>query len=232
VRVVRGDGGGFIAAGRPGEGYRLEAVVDERGVFTCSYHFALAEEDATTWRLAVEETPEEPIGRVVENAARYLVARQAVEGGGLALHGAGVLRHGRAWVFAGKSGSGKSTAVSLSAPGVSLGDDFAVVIPSADGWRVAAVPFDNAERAPATPPGPPFLAGVFRLHHAGSPRLGWPSAPQGQASLIACVAFPWALPDLAEKIQDAVGALVSAGLFGELWFAPDPSFWVLLEKGV
>ena len=47
----------------------------------------------------------------------------------LALHGAGVMREERAYLFVGPSRSGKSTAVRLSAPAISMGDDFAVVLP-------------------------------------------------------------------------------------------------------
>jgi len=46
---------------------------------------------------------------------------------------------------------------------------------------------------------------------------------------MACLAFPWALPDLGARLDDAVGSLVAAGLFAELWFAPDASFWDLLD---
>ena len=103
--VMRGDGGTWIPPGAPGERYRLEAKADVDGIFAASYRFALGQESKISWRLVVEETPQEPLGRIVENAARYLVARLAAEEGGLALHGAGVTRRGRAWVFAGPSRS-------------------------------------------------------------------------------------------------------------------------------
>jgi len=224
VQVVRGDGGSWIPPGSPGELYRIEAEAEAAGILVASYRFALAPETNAAWRLAVEETPEEPLERIVENAARYLVARLAAETGGIALHGAGLARSGRAWIFAGPSRSGKSTAVSHS-PGVSLGDDYAVVLPGSKGWIVPAVPFDNAESGSvaSTPPMP--LARILRLRHATTPRLERLSGPRAQASLMGCVAFPWALPDLAGPIDAAVASLVAAGLFAELQLAPNPSFW-------
>jgi hypothetical protein len=227
VRVVRGDGGTWIAPGPPGEGYRIEAEPDADGILVASYRFALAPNRDGSWRLAIEDTPSEPLARLFENATRYLVARLAAEQGGVALHGAGVAKHGRAWVFAGPSRSGKSTAIRLSS-GTSLGDDFAVIVPAAQGFVVPAVPFDNAEAGiGSTPPMP--LALVLRLHQGPKPLLSRPTGPIAHAALMSCLAFPWALPDLAAKIDGAVAALVSDGRFAELTFAPDPSFWELLE---
>ena len=228
VRLVRGDGAPWIPPGPPGERYRLEADAGDGGVLACSYHFALAQRAPDAWTLALEDASTEPMGRVAENAARYLVARLAAESGGAALHGASVLKDGRVFVFAGPSRSGKSTAVGLSAGAVSLGDDYAVLLRTPDGWVVAGVPFDNAERAPAPPMPAAPLALVCRLHQAPQPRLERPSGPAAHAGVMACLAFPWALPDLSERLHDAVDALVASGRFAELWFAPEPSFWKLL----
>lgn len=228
VATVQGDGSPWLAYGQPGERYRLEAERTSDGVLIASYHFALMPESPSAWKLAVEDTSKEPIGRILDNAARYLTARLVVEGGGVPLHGAGVLRDGRAFVFAGPSRSGKTTAVSLSAPGTSLGDDFAVLLRTPRGWEVPAVPFDNAETAPATNPPAP-LALVCRLHQAAAPRLERPQGPMAHAALMACAAFPWALPDLLDRLHDAVDDVVTSGHFAELWFAKEPSFWELLD---
>ena len=231
--VSRGDGDTWIPPGPPGERYRLEASLDADGILVASYRFAMAPDTSSSWRLAIEETPAEPVDRIVENAARYLVARLATEQGGLALHGAGIAKKGsgtvsdRAWIFAGPSRSGKSTAISHS-EGISLGDDFAVTIPGKL-WTVLAVPFDNAESGSIQTSAPMPLAKILRLRQALTPKLDHPPAPIAQASLLACAAFPWALPDLTTRIDDAVEALVSQGLFAELSLAPDPSFWDVLD---
>jgi hypothetical protein len=166
---------------------------------------------------------------VLDNAARYLVARLAIVNGGLALHGAGVRRAGRAWIFAGPSGAGKSTAVRLSLPAVSLGDDLAVVLPFEGGWAAPALPFDNAEVAPqAGVRGLTPLAGVLRLFQAERHRVEHPSGVLAQASLLACAAFPWALPDLADRAGESVAQLAASGLYAHLHFALDSGFWPLL----
>jgi len=229
VRTVRGDGSAWLPRWRPGEIYRLEADANRGPLVVRSYHFALGPEVSGAWRLAVQEQADEPVGRILDNAARYLVARLAIESGGLALHGAGLRRGRRAWIFAGPSGAGKTTAMRLSAPVESLGDDFAVVVPFADGWAAPALPFDNAEEAPRDPVrGLTPLAGVLRLFQAERHRVERPSGVLAQASLLACAAFPWALPDLADRAGESVAALAASGLFGHLHFALDPGFWPLL----
>ena len=231
VRVVRGDGSVWLPRWRPGEVYKLEADAAAGPLVVRSYHFALSPEVSGSWRLAVCDTPDEPIGRVLDNAARYLVARLAIERGGLALHGAGLRKDGRAWIFAGPSGAGKSTAMRLLAPFDSLGDDFAVVVPNGGGWTAAALPFDNTETAPADPvSGLTPLAGVWRLFQAERHRVERPSGVLAQASLLACTAFPWALPDLAHRAGESVASLAASGLFGHLHFALDPGFWPLLAR--
>lgn len=230
VRVVRGDGATWVPRWRPGESYRIEADAVAGPLLVRSYHFALAPEGSGVWRLAVEASDSEPVGRILENAARYLVARLALERGGIALHGAGVKRGGVAWVFTGKSGAGKSTAARLSAPAEMLGDDFAVLLPTVRGWAAAALPFDNSEAAPPRPVlGLTPVAGVFRLFQADRHVLERPSGVWAQASIMACTAFPWALPDLSGHAGDAIARLAASGLFGHLHFAQDSGFWALLS---
>jgi hypothetical protein len=230
VRNVRGDGSPWLPPWKPGEGYRLEADAAGGPLIVRSYHFALGREPSGSWRLAVEDRSDEPVGRVFDNAARYLVARIALDQGGLPLHGAGVMRNGRGFVFARASGAGKSTAVRLSAPAASLGDDFAIVLPRDGDWVTAALPFDNAETAPREPVrGLVPLAGVYRLFQATTHRIERPAGALAQVSLLACMAFPWALADLADRAGESVARLSASGRFAHLHFAPDPGFWPLLE---
>jgi hypothetical protein len=219
----------------PGEVYRIESDFGRpRHPVLWSYRFAAVREggDRERWKLAVgngsENDPEE---RMVENVVRYLVARTAVGSGGIALHAAGVLHEGRAWLFAGGSRAGKSTAVKLSRPRVSLGDDFALCVPSRRVWLTAAVPFDNSERAPDEPPGGWIpVAGIWRLHQAASTRLETPPALSAVSSLMGCVAFPSALQDLSGSILRHVQAYVEEARFGDLHFDLSPDFWKKIDR--
>jgi len=226
VRCVAGDGTAWLPKWSPGERYRVEAGA---GIVQ-SYHFALMPQADGAWRLAVVGDGAEPLGRVLDNAARFLVALLALDRGGFAIHGAGVRRGGRAWIFAGVSGTGKTTAVRLSAPAESLGDDFAIVVPQGDTWSTCALPFDNAERAPARRvPGLVPLGAVCRLFQAEAHGIERPAAPIAEASLMSCLAFPGAIPDIALRAAPSIAALIRAGKFLHLRFAPDAGFWGLLE---
>lgn len=215
------------------EAYRLEAVQDASGRLVASYHFALAEEAAPgAWRVGLTEQTSEPLQRCVDNALRYVAACHALDRGGFALHAAGVLHEGRAYLLAGPSRAGKSTAVRLLAPAVSLGDDFAYVVASDVGWAAPALPFDNSERAPADPPRGLFpVAGIWRLHQAEQTRVESVPARQGVASLMGCTAFPWALSDRTQELLDHVEAFSATGGFRHLRFARNSRLWSHLVPG-
>jgi hypothetical protein len=212
-----------------GEPYRLEAVEGEGPAPVVSYAFGLGPTGKSDFVLAISRHEREPVPNSFDNAARVLVARLAAEAGGIALHGAGVVRCGRAWVFAGPSRAGKSTAVRLSRPDPSLGDDFAVLVRRAGVWHAAAVPFDNAARVgPDRATGSFVLAGVYRLVQAEEARIERPEGPRAAASLLASAAFPWAIPDLGDRLAGAAAELARAGKVAHLHFRDDPGFWPLL----
>lgn len=233
--VFRDDAGLSLGPARPGEAYRLEVDPREDGLLLGSHHVVLCanDETETSWRAGITLTDGEPADRIVENVVRYLVARLCVKAGGFALHGAGVLHDGRAHVFVGPSRSGKTTVVSLSPGGTSLGDDFSVVIRVRQDWRTTAVPFDNSERAPSDPPAGLFpVAAIWRLLQAPETAIDKLGAAQATASLMGCTAFPWAMPDLAEGLLEHSGAFVAGAVFGHLRFTKTSEFWSLIEKGV
>lgn len=223
--------GTALGPGRPGDAYRIEADShDDRVVVSHAFSMCAENDDRTAWRLGVIDTQAEPTERTIENAVRYLIARACVGAGGFALHGAGVLRDGQAHVFAGPSRSGKTTAVGLATGGSSLGDDFAVVIRAPDGWRTAAVPFDNSERAPSEPPEGLFpVAAIWRLRQSSETRVDRLSVVEGTASLMGCAAFPWAMPDLAGAVLEHVGRFVSGAAFSHLYFTRTSNLWSAID---
>jgi hypothetical protein len=231
MRLFRSEESRWLGPWKPGEQYRLESL-DAARRLVVSYHFAFCADDApSAWRVAIAREPEEPEERVVENAVRCLVARIGAEAGGFTLHAAGVLHEGRAWLLAGPSRSGKTTAVGLCRPAASLGDDLGLVLPGEDGWRTAALPFDNAERIRHQPtPGWLPVSRVLRLHQAESTRLETPPASLGVASLMSCAAFPWVIPDLAGALLEQMRAFVLDGGFAHLHFTRDADLPALLFR--
>lgn len=231
VGVRRAGGERFLDLGGIGGLYRIEAVERASAGTAVSHHFVLGPEAGPAWRLAVTDGAEEPFVRILDNAARFLVARLAAGSGGIALHGAGVLRGGVAHVFAGPSRAGKSTASTLSERAASLGDDFAVALPRGGAWVAAAVPFDNAETVPLDrPTGLHPLAAVWRIFQADAAAIERPTGVRAAASLLSCAAFPWALPDLLDRLGEAAGRIVEAGRFGHLRFGLAGDFWARIDE--
>jgi len=234
IRVCDGGPGVFLAEPQPGELYRIEPRVAPGGMIALSYAFAVGPDPDGDWRLALDADPREPAPQSVGNATRVLAARMAVERGGFALHSAGVLRNDAAWVFAGASGAGKSTAVRLSKPGVSLGDDFGFVLPGVDGaWIAPPLPFDNAATIVRRPDGQIYpVAGIWRLFKADEPRVERLSGLAAVSSLSTCSAFPWVIPDLAGRALEQIGRFCEESHFGHLYFALDANFWEPLSAAV
>lgn len=144
------------------------------------------------------------------------------------MHAAGVLRDGAAYLFAGPSRAGKSTAAALSKPCVALGDDFGLALPGDGAWVTAAVPFDN-HAAPADAPGGLLpLRGVWRLFRSNEHRLETPAEIVRESSILACAAAPWTMPDLATALLDNVRRFGEEVPYGHLHFRPDPGFWDVL----
>jgi hypothetical protein len=222
VHVLDAGRDGWLAPPSPGERYRLECGGERGRRVVTSYAFAIADEPGNplAFRLGLTRDAAEPVGRTLDNVARWVVARLALDDGGFALHAAAVVLDGRAFVFAGPSRAGKSTAVAASRPAESLGDDFAALICDGPGrWWTSAVPFDNSERVHAVPHGGPFpVAAAWRLAHGPALRVQALRGPHAAAALLGCAAFPWALPDQREALADHVERFVRERGFGVLQF--------------
>ena len=233
LRAVRGTSDLWLPHWEWMERYRVEGTVENGQPVVRSYHFAMTQGEDAAWRLALADDPDEPMARVVENAVRTVVARLAVSDGGFAIHAAGALRRGRAYLLAGPSRSGKTTAIAVSRGlAEDLGDDLAVVLPDGSGWSAPALPFGSRDEAPPRPEGELFpVAGIYRLFQGEAPRVEELPRARAVASLVGCVASPWAVPDLADGILEGARRFVSTCRFAHLHFGMAPDFWPLLEAG-
>lgn len=232
LRLLDGGPERWLEPSDPGEPYRLEAAIEDGSLLVRSHHFGLAPEQDGAWRMAISRDPAERLDRLVENAVRYLVARAAVESGGLAFHGAAVLENGRAHLLLGPSGSGKTTAVRLLAPAISLGDDFTAAIPDAAAWAVPAVPFDNLERVPSERPAGAFPIGrIWRLFRSAEDRVDRPLPVLAASSLMTCVAMPWAMPDLADRLLENATRLLDRAPYAHLHFRKTSDLKRVLAAG-
>ncbi len=161
---------------------------------------------------------------------RVFVATMLPSKNGLLLHSAGIVRKGRAYVFTGPSGFGKSTVCALSPHDRVLSDEIVALNFSRGRFWVRATPFWGSLGTGPCPRKRYPLALVSFLRksriHATAP-----AAPaQSVAKLLRCVCRFDVHGPAAEKILDFVSALVVETPCRELWFRKDPGFWRLLES--
>ncbi len=163
--------------------------------------------------------------RGLENFLRVLVAFLSLDQGGFLLHGAGIVRGGKAYVFFGPSGSGKTTVCALSPDDRVLSDDLTLVLKGRVGFEAAGIPFGLAhQRRPETRESFP-IASLNRLVKGESVvRL-----PLRGARALAEVAgsLPFVMRDAgqASRAIQVVGEALRAIPTYHLHFRKDGSFW-------
>ncbi|HYS78426.1 MAG TPA: hypothetical protein VEO94_06280, partial [Candidatus Dormibacteraeota bacterium] len=134
------------------ETYRLECRRREGSLDLWSYEFAgRLDTSSGEAELALVAETGELFDRGLENFLRALTASLILERGGLLLHASGVVRGGRAYMFFGPSGRGKTTVTILSPGDVVLSDDLSLIVRNGDRFEAAGVPFGMAhQRIPDT----------------------------------------------------------------------------------
>ncbi len=170
----------------------------------------------------------------MENYLRWCVAGLALERGGFVLHSAGLVLEGKAYVFFGHSGAGKSTATALSLEGrgaLTLSDDLVLVLREGNRFLAAATPFQGTMAQRVKTKGLYPLAGIFHLRQ--SPEVG--TLPLARAAavgmLLSCCPFVADPMRRSEYLLPIVEDLCRALPVRELLFRKDPSFWdVVLDR--
>lgn len=165
----------------------------------------------------------------VEELLRVAAAVLAFEAGGLLLHAAGLARAGRAFLFLGPSGAGKTTVARLAAGRRVLNDDLVAVLPAAGGWDVCATPFSNPTQVPPAGPGRAALAAL--LHLVQDTRVE--RRPLGPAAATAALVARAPLvaldPERGPALLRRARAIAAAAPCDELHFLPDQSFWAAVD---
>jgi hypothetical protein len=166
----------------------------------------------------------------VESFLRICYSFLAVDGGGLLLHSAGVLRHGHGYIFPGQSGTGKSTIASLATPSETvLSDEMVVIRQEGDGYLVYNTPFygtnPSAEHNSAAPLRAVFLPIKDQAVYLKEARPGL-----ALSKLLAGVLFFSEEPALNRRLMDIGAAIVAHVPFYEMHFRRDGSFWECIAK--
>ncbi len=169
-----------------------------------------------------------PARHSVETMLRLALSVALPRAGGLLLHSSGVILNGRAILFSGESGAGKSTIAGLLAPRQKLGDDLTAVRPVGGRFYAHATPFAG-EAEPAADGAAPLGALCFLVqsdNHALHPLTRSDALRRVMRNLLAYVAER----DGAARTLAAAAALVAAVPVYVLEFARDAGVAAVLER--
>ena len=147
------------------------------------------------------------------------------QGKGVEIHGCGLLdAAGRAYVFVGQSGAGKSTMARLwvDRPGATLLSDERVVLRT-DGDRIIVYGTPWQGDAHFASPSSGELAAVFFLDRATTHAVAPVSGSRAAARLFACSFLPFHNTDAVDRTMAAVEHVTRNTPCYDLWFAPDAS---------
>lgn len=178
-------------------------------------------------------TPEEGGGAfqcLLENYFRVFVAYRLLDLGGVLLHSSAAVSGGKAHLFLGPSGAGKTTAARKSRDrGLEvLSDDINALCPDGDSVVVEKLPFAGEMAQLPTPRQSWPLGSLHRLKKGGHDRQ--PLRPaQTLALLLGCAPFVNADPWRSEKLVENLEKLVHAFPAYELRTERDDDFWPLIE---
>jgi hypothetical protein len=165
---------------------------------------------------------------VLENYLRWVIADLALERDGFVIHSAGLVRDGRAHLFFGHSGAGKSTATALSVDSVgavALSDDLVLLLKRLDGYVAVATPFWGSLPQQVKERGTYPLAGLYSLRQA--PRVAMNPIAPGLATgmILSCCPFVSDAARRMERLLPLVEHLCRKVPVYELFFKKDASFW-------
>lgn len=162
----------------------------------------------------------------VDYFLRVVLSALAFRSGGLMLHAAGIVRNGRAYLFFGRSGSGKTTVARNSPDDQVLNDDLVILRPEEGSWQVFGTPFTNPTQAKPSAGSAPAAA-LFRLIQSPRVYLEPLTGARALAELVACVPVLNASP--APPLERCRLLLLSVQAF-DLHLRPDPSFWDAIDQ--
>jgi len=232
LRLTRAGREQFLALPRHGgEIYRMGRRATESGRDWWSYEFAgRIRSRARTAELALVEAEGPLFDRGLENFLRALTASFVLDEGGLLLHAATVVRGGRAYVFFGPSGAGKTTVTRLSARDIVLSDDMTLVLPGAGGFEAVGIPFGMAHHhVPDTSDAFP-IAGLHRLVQSPAVERTPLRGAAALAELTTCLPYVCEDREEASRSLDIAGRLLSDVPAWRLLFRKDDSFWNVIQE--
>jgi hypothetical protein len=148
---------------------------------------------------------------------------------GFLLHAATVIRDGKAYVFTGRSGAGKSTVASLSPQGSVLTDEISLLRRENGMWRAYGTPFWGEFKAAGTNSSAP-VAGIFRLLQASENRVVLLGPMAILRTLLPNVLFFSAEAEANRRLLEILSQAATEIAGYHLAFRKNASFWEVLPS--
>jgi len=187
----------------------------ERGDFQARW-------DPRTGRGRVRQTPNP---YALDSVLRILHSLVLSARGGFLLHAASGICEGRAYLFSGISGAGKTTMTRLAPPDVTLlTDEISYVRPSPAGYRAYGTPF-SGELAKAGENTMAPVSALFFLEKGPENRVDELAPVEAVRRLMRNILFFAEDPELVEKLLATACAFVQTVPVRRLTFYPDSRVW-------
>lgn len=170
------------------------------------------------------------------NLLRWFLPPVLLRNGAFLLHGAGVIKDGKGYVFFGHSEAGKSTSVRLISEAdpqaLILGDDGIIIQMREDGPYVHAAPLGCGYSREAPPRECAPLAGLFVLNQAAEDRIEALSSSEAMTQLLASVMSVRFDDEAAARMELSYRFVSSKTGVRRLHFRKNSGFWPLVQKSI
>jgi len=174
----------------------------------------------------IRQTPNPySIDAVLRIVHTLVLARQ----GGLLLHSASAIRNGKAFLFAGVSGAGKTTISRLAPPdAILLTDEISYVRKRENGYIAYGTPF-TGELAKLGENVSAPIAALYLLAQGSENRIDPLTPSEGARSLLANILFFAQDEELVQSTFHSAFEFVSRVPVSRLTFVPDDRVWELIR---
>jgi hypothetical protein len=163
----------------------------------------------------------------LDSLLRVLLSWKLLSHHGFLLHAATVVRKGKAYIFTGRSGAGKSTVASLSPKGSVLTDEISLIRREDGVWRAYGTPFWGEFRATGSNTSAP-VAGIFRLQQAAENRVTALRPVAILRALLPNVLFFSAEAEANRQLLEILSQAATEITCYNLAFGKNATFWEVL----
>jgi hypothetical protein len=185
-----------------------------------------AEWDPRSGRGRVEQSPNP---YAIDSILRIIHSIVLADAGGFLLHSASVVRDGRAFLFSGLSGAGKTTISRLAPPDVALlTDEVSYVRREGEGYRAFGTPFAGELARIGENVSAP-IAAVYLLAKGSENGIDAVPRPEAIQLLLRNILFFAEDPALVRRVFDAACEFVARVPVQRLTFFPDQRVWELIR---